>query len=1813
MSLFLTGDRFSSFLLAPEAPEHHEKHIEELVSRSRQGPFENRKAYTFPLDVPLTTADVERWGKRLDESAPPPEAPNAAFAGGGFIDAAAALSMSDGAERERAVHKLAPMKLFDPKRVDRTPMTKILIHRRKWLPYRQRLPVYQCRGPVLDALRNSQLLALVAPPGSGRTLQMPQIISETEIFKSKRVIVVCLTSLSACRTVERLREERGEDATSKTVAVCTPTHYDVEEGTLIAVTTPEMLVRQLLCDPLLINVACVILNDIHLRSPITELCMSLLRSTLRQLREENGIKRRGGSLHVVIDCFEDAVATTIVEFFGKEFTARLNLSQVLQQDLKTSGTEAQHLNEVWSPSCVMLLEETMQWLAKCEEEGSFIPRDPAEDLRNYVENIGVVARIMAAEEAEFTNDEKLRSYWCPIIVQAVMNYDRAEREDALRGADQQKQEERRQHLPSVVVIVPNAHIASVVEEALRLALGDSTDNEELEQSTSFSLHLLLDCLTVQEVDCVLQAGEAATRGGRRLVLLTTPNIAHSALPSTREIGLVVDCARRSYASYDESTDADVFVTTYSLVQELRYRRTIARLRRGDGNKDEQDVARFPVCMVVQLISKPILYGTKHRHISVDPGHHSIFNLSWDEYVQLYHLLQAREEGLRCRETGASLEDSENNYLLSSMVAQLVPFIFIGVPTASTSRYEKLRRTFLAVEHHLQRLGHLEITSADSIPRLSPIGVAATCFSWPVEVVRLLMYSRLHDCVVPASVIAAAWMVGNMFFVGNMETDTEELMKEARVFFSQDSGSDVASVFNAYHTWLSSRNVSKEAQDAFFNETLTSQKAFMLIEAQQIELLRVLEATGVFRLPSTCKLSCNDGDGGGSTVKNAGATDATKVVTTSTIDAATVASRILEIPVNNLDEGEMVFRCVTSAVYPSCAVPHSDGRVSRFGFPDKLINATANGSTTLPLRATMQPAVFSHRSVMSVEEVYQRHAEKPFLYLFRTRVAEKGLDVLKEAVPLFTDAAVVACGNWHEWPKSPATRCRGWTSVLTNTWRQTKRARRLPPPAQLPAVSIKLKPYDTVQARPVFVQADDTFAFGMRSTTAKWLQQMRDQGRRRIRALLCDKSWPASSEASIGLKEAWEWWSRRGRGAQDWLREERTTHNTAISNGLKPGVSLYPYYQYSSNPGRPTAVVPPKKHIGSSTTNSFSAISSAAVAVAGGADGVAFTAASDAAARQSTAYVGKLPDPVMDKNIQHLAQSIAKARSREQEATFLKMYPDLFAFLHPEHEFHGYYLHVLRRLDPDLEILGDDLDELEKFLKELEEEVQREVGITEGNMDPSYEAQTYNAVDAAVDPGSNAQYQFQEVNAEEYMASYGMQVETAAEHARRPKALFKMHDGRASGSTAVDRTAPEATKLGKMGEEAPTASSFFTQPAVSDNQNKPAVLPDIPLESVTARKPLQVDPNASIGNFTFDRGPKTEGPVFPANEAAESNRGMSGGGGMTLMERLLAMKGGTSAAADKTAEPVSSGTPRENVPLQTSSAQTVPLVTVGVWPSTPLPISQSPAANLPTASSGTSLPVGAVSQQAPTATIAAANAPTAAELLALMGVIPSTPAINPLTIPPPPLPAEVVASRHPSILAYPLPPREFGNIPLILAKALGETMGVKVGPTRIVGNIARIDVPNHKVEARALALKSFTCVGKKVNIFKNDRIIDGVRPVFNKGQTTRSTLREDVTRLLHRADYGPEELEDDEDNNNNDDDGSHNAGLPLHESNNGVGPVFPHYHHYMQQHEQELPPDEPAVPKKSAHPPQIGLLTDSEDEEDDADSSSSAESSELVQS
>jgi len=122
-----------------------------------------------------------------------------------------------------------------------------------------------------------------------------------------------------------------------------------------------------------------------------------------------------------------------------------------------------------------------------------------------------------------------------------------------------------------------------------------------------------------------------------------------------------------------------------------------------------------------------------------------------------------------------------------------------------------------------------------------------------------------------------------------------------------------------------------------------------------------------------------------------------------------------------------------------------------------------------------------------------------------------------------------------------------------------------------------------------------------------------------------------------------------------------------------------------------------------------------------------------------------------------------------------------------------------------------------------------------------------------------------------------------------------------------------------------------------------------------------------------------------------------------------------------------------------------------------------------------------------------------------------PTYQPLSEPPPKIPVEVIEkdpkySRPPSVIIWPVPkmPPTIKDAPaVVVCKALGEFLGTNVGPCVFIGNAGRVTVPTAALEARALALKQFICMGKRVTISKNDRMYDVKKTYYNNNTSYSS--------------------------------------------------------------------------------------------------------------
>ncbi|CCW71554.1 unnamed protein product [Phytomonas sp. Hart1] len=1661
------------------------------------------------LDVPVGDGEVGHWAKVLQEVAPPSstisfpaeldpqrgtEGDHAA-ACSTFQTALGVFGLPSEDARRGAIHKLAPFPAFRPQAVASLAMTAVLKIRRQWLPYRQQFPVYQQCMQLLDAVLAHDVVVVVGGPGSGRTLQLPMILSEKEVFKRRRVVVVSANAMGARLTVARLREERGEAGDTRTVASVLPGHPpEATEGTLLLVTTADVLLRQLLCDPTLMDVAVVVFDDMHLRTEATELCCALLRERASQLAIAEGNAAGGGRglrrLHVVLNCPDEACSTALVPFFTSSPTCRVTTFLLASSSASPSN----------SAPPVFYLEETIQWLHKCRTEGSLLCRNPELELAPYVEKVDVVTEVMAATDSDFVNETKCRSYWCHIITQAIWHYNLAETQ--LQAGDRRgllaETAPQAHDLSLIVVLTPSLHWARIILEEVRYQLHHLCTAESPERTSRpsvdrFEFHILTEFVTPFEDFLSVARGQrpASSRPSNgdslptRAVLFMTPELAQTTLPPVLNIGLLVDCARVSTQSFDIALMCDCWSTEYANSSNLRYRRGVVKKKLASDSADE--VA--PNCMIIQLIPKMVLHSAQHRRQSADPGQHAVFHLSFQKYLSLYQVLQAREEAISYSKTfsgqqATPLSSNRGVSQQATITAKVVPLIsthFIGVPAALANRYEQLRRVFSVVESYLVAAGHLQLsggsgleakhdneepeTRSDLLPtaKLRPMGILDISMLLPTPITRLLVFGSMFGCFVEATAAAAVWLVGDVYQAAaenlistieclpenkeqrlDDEAECRTLLREARRFFSWNTLNDMVGNFNIYKMWLSLRcdktDSISEKEEAFLNECKVPKSFLLKILSMQANLHELFD--GLFW--KTNRVSPAD-------------------------KAEQIALVLAQFPDEVIMSGHFHV-CLTAALYPNCArmrryiLGAQDGSQGLFGvlLDSPHPPSPSVGASAIPFLRRL--GIFADSSLLSTqwaqeaeqeaaapsdrpgsEAVLIRAVDRTFLYLSKT-IIEPGsaspMAVLEQAVPMLEDAVVLVGGETQERPQAAPSRCRGWSVALTGAWRATKRARPLPPPAQLPPLFIPVQAYDPFSAPTVLLRADSTHRVLLHTTTARWLQGLRGHLQQHLGGLAVWKGWTAdrASASAAAVASAWGWWQQRQKNGPQWLHGERQARRSAANGtadhplrnedeGRGQLPRLLGFYAFSTRPGVPETVVPP----------ALAATKQKKLATS-------FNSAPEEASVAS--YTGKFPSPDVDQIVRMCVKSVATKRTREHEAQLLRDNPDLFIFLDPENEFHEYYLYLLRQAVPDMEVLGDDLEELVEYLTSLERELREELGLP-----PENPSRVYNVGGNSKDKGANeengdaAKYvatshpQEQEVllheipgtegEEEAYANAFtGLQVETAAVSLRKPAVPTLSSRVKASSGTSA-RIIPD-------------------DPTMADPLNEAKVTQDAMLTTTTTT-------------------------------TATSTTATPG----TLLEKLMAMKtSSTTKGADSN---------------------------LAVAPGDLLrPGSTSVPTNAPESAPGSHNAGGAV-VDAP---------PTTAELMELLtgagiggavlddylspgnGMMPSSVMVNPLKKPPPPLPVKVVNERKPSVLVYPLPDRRYGNVPLMLAKALGETMNIRVGPTTIVGTIGRINVPNKKVETRAISLRKFMCVGKKVYIFKNDRIIDNSDSTVYERQPTR---------------------------------------------------------------------------------------------------------------
>src|SRR6187397_909024 len=151
----------------------------------------------------------------------------------------------------------------------------------------QPLPIDPILPEILTRLKEHRTLVLVAEPGAGKTTRVPPAIYRAGLLWKENPNIVMLQPrrVAARAAAQRIADENGWTV-GREVGYQIRFERKISAETRLHVMTEGVLTRQLLDDPYLEDVGCVVLDEFHERSLHTDLAVALLREIRQTVRPD---------------------------------------------------------------------------------------------------------------------------------------------------------------------------------------------------------------------------------------------------------------------------------------------------------------------------------------------------------------------------------------------------------------------------------------------------------------------------------------------------------------------------------------------------------------------------------------------------------------------------------------------------------------------------------------------------------------------------------------------------------------------------------------------------------------------------------------------------------------------------------------------------------------------------------------------------------------------------------------------------------------------------------------------------------------------------------------------------------------------------------------------------------------------------------------------------------------------------------------------------------------------------------------------------------------------------------------------------------------------------------------------------------------------------------------------------------------------------------------------------------------------------------------------------------------------------------------
>ena len=147
------------------------------------------------------------------------------------------------------------------------------------------LPIWQIHAQVVETLRAGNRLVLVAPTGSGKTTQVPQMLLDAGLAGDKKIVVLQPRRVAARTVAARVAWER-RCALGAEVGYQIRFDDQTSLGTRISYVTEGILLRRLQDNRTLSDVGVVIFDEFHERNLLSDVALALVKRLQRNERPD---------------------------------------------------------------------------------------------------------------------------------------------------------------------------------------------------------------------------------------------------------------------------------------------------------------------------------------------------------------------------------------------------------------------------------------------------------------------------------------------------------------------------------------------------------------------------------------------------------------------------------------------------------------------------------------------------------------------------------------------------------------------------------------------------------------------------------------------------------------------------------------------------------------------------------------------------------------------------------------------------------------------------------------------------------------------------------------------------------------------------------------------------------------------------------------------------------------------------------------------------------------------------------------------------------------------------------------------------------------------------------------------------------------------------------------------------------------------------------------------------------------------------------------------------------------------------------------